>query len=219
MPRNESSGKCSFCNERLSKRGMLRHLAQCAYPLGKNTAAVVQLRVDNPQMPHWLDLDIKTNATLLDLDGFLREIWLECCGHLSDFQIAGLRYVVDMVDWAAEDEHSMNTRVLKALPPAGTTFGYEYDYGSTTVLRLKVIAHHHAPSRREAVRLLARNEPPVYECTECGKPATSLCAVCQYEDDAFLCEPHAADHECGEERIMPVVNSPRMGVCGYGDDD
>ena len=23
------------------------------------------------------------------------------------------------------------------------------------------------------------------------------------------------NHDCGEEAILPVVNSPRMGVCGY----
>jgi hypothetical protein len=92
---------------------------------------------------------------------------------------------------------------------------YAYDYGSTTVLRLKVVAQHHAPSRRDAVRLLARNDAPVWSCTECDDPATSLCAYCRYEGPAFLCEAHVDDHECGDEAMLPVVNSPRMGVCGY----
>jgi hypothetical protein len=36
------------------------------------------------------------------------------------------------------------------------------------------------------------------------------------EADPFVCSDHARDHACGEEEsLMPVVNSPRMGVCGY----
>jgi hypothetical protein len=37
------------------------------------------------QKEYWLFLDIALNATLEDLDAFLRQIWLECCGHMSGF--------------------------------------------------------------------------------------------------------------------------------------
>ncbi|MGH9423831.1 MAG: hypothetical protein ACRD3J_27900, partial [Thermoanaerobaculia bacterium] len=87
--------------------------------------------------------------------------------------------------------------------------------GSTTRLRLKVMAQRHAPNRRDAVRLLARNDAPVWECNDCDKAATSLCEYCSYERNAFFCEVHAEEHDCGEEGILPVVNSPRMGVCAY----
>jgi Plasmid pRiA4b ORF-3-like protein len=195
---------------------MLRHLADCAYPGGKNVAAAAQVRVDVPGSPFWLDLDVKTNATMRQLDEFLRRIWLECCGHLSSFEIGETRYVVAMSDGFFEpDERSMNARVSAALPPVGGTFQYEYDYGSTTLLRLKVVAQRHAPSRPNVVRLLARNESPVWNCSECGEPASSLCSYCVYECPAFLCEEHLDAHSCDEEALLPVVNSPRMGVCGY----
>jgi hypothetical protein len=66
--------------------------------------------------------------------------------------------------------------------------------------------------------LLIRNVPPVYECQECQQPAVRLCMECVYEDGAegTLCERHAENHpheEYGEP--MPLVNSPRMGLCGY----
>jgi len=32
-------------------------------------------------------MQVKDNAALSDLDSFLRDIWLECCGHLSAFEI------------------------------------------------------------------------------------------------------------------------------------
>ena len=34
-------------------------------------------------------------------------------------------------------------------------------------------------------------------------------------EDPFLCEVHTEKHDCGEEALLPVVNSPRMGMCGY----
>jgi hypothetical protein len=197
---------------------MLRHLADCAYPDGKDVAAVAQIRIDIPGSPFWLDLDVKTNAAMRHVDDFLRDIWLECCGHLSSFAVGETRYVVAMSDGffgPEPGERSMNTRVSAALPPVGSTFGYEYDYGSTTLLRLKVIAQRHAPSRRNVVRLLARNESPVWKCSECGQPATSLCSYCLYESPAFVCEKHLDDHGCDDEAMLPVVNSPRMGVCAY----
>jgi hypothetical protein len=216
--RTESTGKCQLCDANVSKRQMVRHLATCAYPEGKDVAAVAQIRVDVPASPFWLDLDIKMNATMRQLDDFLREIWLECCGHLSSFNIGPTRYVVAMSDGffgPEPDERSMNTRVSAALPAVGSVFTYEYDYGSTTVLRLKGIAQRHAPSRRDVVRLLARNDAPAWKCTECDNTAASLCSYCVYEGNAFVCEAHIDEHKCGDEAMLPVVNSPRMGVCGY----
>lgn len=216
--RTESRGNCSLCGAALSKRQILRHLSECAYPEGKNVAAVVQLRVDAPGTPFWLDVDVKANATLRQLDDFLRNIWLECCGHLSSFEVGHTRYVVEMSDGffgPEPDERSMNIRLSASLPPAGSAFSYEYDYGSTTHLRLKVVTHREAPSRRESVRLLARNEDPVWTCAVCQETASALCAYCLYEGDPFVCEAHIKDHHCGEEAMLPIVNSPRMGVCGY----
>ena len=36
---------------------------------------------------YWLFLEMDHSAKLEDLDHFLRETWLECCGHLSTFTI------------------------------------------------------------------------------------------------------------------------------------
>jgi hypothetical protein len=214
----ESMGSCSICGAALSKRQMVRHLEACAFPGGKNLAAVTQIRVDVPGTPFWLDLDVKTNATLHHLDDFLRAIWLECCDHLSAFEVDKVRYMVAREDGffrPPPSQRSMNTRVSASLPPAGSVFSYEYDFGSTTQLRLKIIAHREAPSRRENVRLLARNDAPIWQCIECDETASAVCADCFLAGDAFLCDNHIDDHECGDEAILPVVNSPRMGVCGY----
>jgi hypothetical protein len=35
---------------------------------------------------YWMDLAVPASATLKDLDRFFRKMWLECCGHLSQFR-------------------------------------------------------------------------------------------------------------------------------------
>lgn len=127
---------------------MAGHLSKCAYPDTRNFAAVAQIRVDVPGTPYWLDVDVKENAPLRDLDGFLRVIWLECCDHLSSFDIGRTRYDNVVTDHFLGRERSMDVRLSASLPPAGTEFGYEYDVGSTTRLRLKLVAKRNAPSRR-----------------------------------------------------------------------
>ena len=140
----------------------------------------------------------------------MREIWVECCGHLSQFSIGG------------------PTRKLKDVLAQRRKFSYEYDFGTTTDLSLEVIARGAPVSfGKNAVRLLARNDALDIPCYICEKTATVVCLDCQQElrgpnDELrmFFCEMcinarSKHSHHDDEEMRLPVVNSPRMGVCGY----
>jgi len=35
-----------------------------------------------------------------------------------------------------------------------------------------------------------------------------------YKKEAFYCDECGTEHDCEEEMMLPVLNSPRMGVCG-----
>lgn len=64
--------------------------------------------------------------------------------------------------------------------------------------------------------MLARNESLGLPCARCVELATSVCPFCLDDEDFLFCATHAAEHEhASEEVYLPVVNSPRMGVCGY----
>ncbi len=59
------------------------------------------------------------------------------CGHLSAFEIDGIRYEVDAgygYGWQ-EESKSMNYK-LKTVLRKGMTLDYEYDFGSTTELMM-----------------------------------------------------------------------------------
>jgi hypothetical protein len=150
----------------------------------------------------WVDLAVKREAKLKDVDQFLRRIWLECCGHLSEFYGGARRKV------------SMNTKVSDAFGAIAERLGYVYDFGSSTELVVSLSGTIEGTCKN-AVRLVARNEPPIWPCDTCGEAATAVCTQCLYEGQGFCCAGHASTHDCGEEMLLPVVNSPRMGVCGY----
>jgi hypothetical protein len=65
---------------------------------------------------------------------------------------------------------------------------------------------------------MARNHMPEQECIECDKPAKWLCMGCLIEDNEWtvLCDEHKEEHEHDDYRDpTPLVNSPRLGMCGY----
>lgn len=220
MGKEMSSGRCHICDGTFSKEAMTRHLKACreAYPgllpgRGRGRMArVFDLVAEGSHLPeYWLHLDMPADATLSHLDGFLRDIWLECCGHLSVFTIGEERY------YAAPEgpgEKGMNMDLAKVLR-VGTVFGHEYDFGTPTELRLRVLGERQGMVRGKVVQILARNDPPPVTCEGCGKLATQVCSGCVWESKGWLCDTCAARHECGEEMLLPVVNSPRVGMCGY----
>ncbi len=185
--------------------------------------------------PYFLNLWIDGNATLRSLDSFLREIWLECCGHMSAFRIPqikrkpindkfGMHDVLKMLQQGNTlgmdpGEVSLN-RKAKDVFSKGLKLEYEYDFGSTTALEIKVLETFPIKADKKLV-LLSRNEPLAILCDNCHKkPATCLCAVCNYQESSFFCDSCAKKHakkcsDFADYANMPVVNSPRMGVCGY----
>jgi Zn finger protein HypA/HybF involved in hydrogenase expression len=69
--------------------------------------------------------------------------------------------------------------------------------------------------KKGKVEILARNETPQIKCDQCEKPATTICTECLYDGGGWLCDDCASTHGCDEDMFLPLVNSPRAGVCGY----
>jgi len=197
---------------------MTRHLGACCRPEASGQLPASEKRPPAPSFhlaiegrdakAYWMHVAVPVTAPLSKLDDFLRHTWLECCGHLSAFEIGSMRY-------ASDDEMTMRARLSQVLE-VGMKFLYEYDYGSTTALVLKVVALREQSLPKGAVQLLARNEAPQVSCQRCSiHPATQICTECASNGEGWLCEACAVAHECGDEMCLPVVNSPRVGVCGY----
>ena len=181
-------------------------------------AKVFHIVVEGLDLPqscqYWMHIEASAKATLEDLDEFLRDVWVECCGHMSAFIIEGTTYISEKDAELMCGEKGMDIALGKVLS-VGLKFRYEYDFGTTTTLTLKVVAEREGQVTGRPVSLLARNEPPLIKCEVCGRTATQVCSQCIWDNKGWLCDECASAHECGEEMLLPVVNSPRVGMCGY----
>ncbi|MBK9094390.1 MAG: hypothetical protein IPM84_16825 [Anaerolineae bacterium] len=197
--RTQSRGDCVYCGREMTRGGLARHLPTCARRLEaqaeanktqQRKQALYHLQVQDAYAgAFWLHLEMRGEATLKDLDHYLREIWLECCGHLSAFEISDVRYTQLLDEGMAwDEERGMNVKVDTLFTP-GLEIPYEYDFGTTTDLIIKVVAQREdRPTTEHPIVLMARNkfEPP--SCMECDKPATQLCNECMYDREDGRCE-------------------------------
>jgi hypothetical protein len=213
-----TKGKCAFCRQEIAKVSATKHGSACApwqaaiavaESSKRKSETLCHLRVQAQGQPQfWLNLEMRGTSTLKDLDHYLREIWLECCGHMSQFSYGGWR----------GPEIAKSSTIVKALENQAE-LTHIYDFGTQSVSLIKMVGERKGkPLTPHPVTLLIRNVPPVYECQVCQQPAVCLCMECVYEDGAAgtLCERHAENHpheQYGEP--MPLVNSPRVGLCGY----
>jgi hypothetical protein len=214
-------GRCSLCDEQYTKQGMSNHLRACRSDHVEDVQDTFHLRAEGAyRSDFWVHFEIAADATLQSLDQFLRYLWLECCGHLSAFTIGGVRYAAQPM--GELDERNMNV-TLSTMLDDGVEFTYKYDFGATTELSLRVVERDDhrcgfgvtANYGDMSVRLLARNEMPDIRCGVCGDEATAACSAHPYDEEGWLCNGCQADHECGPELFLPVVNSPRVRICAY----
>lgn len=191
--------------------------------------------------PYFLSIWVDGNNKFKYLDDYLRGIWLECCGHLSSFtdpkkarQSGMWNYfeAEELFEQGRMDEYeSLMENAKGEIPMSRKTkdafhknqkIYYDYDFGSTTKLLITVVEAYPFKADDSLV-LLSRNEPPKIVCQSCKKqPAIVGCEVCSWDEnaDSIFCSKCSEKHEEACEDFAdysnyPVVNSPRMGVCGY----
>lgn len=225
-----SEGKCIFCKKTFSQRGINRHMATHLTQMEKDPGSkkgksyLVYVKADVMFLSLWVD----GNTDFEELDSFLRAIWLECCGHLSAFNDPNGYYKHPKSSqqnmWMMDFDHSpqevpLGTKAFKVFKK-GKKLNYEYDFGSTTYLEIEVKGEYKIKAH-DSIVLLSRNEPLKIICATCGKKtAVNICTVHMYEEYAFYCESCSKKHakkceDFADYASLPVVNSPRMGVCAY----
>lgn len=207
-----TKGVCNKCKEIISIKAAKSHIAKCLDQAVGISPDVFILKVLWPHKNpiYWLYLSVPFKSRLEDLDLFLRDIWLECCSHLSQFRINHKRYTSDFEPnpYVQFEEFPMSIRSEKVLVP-GLKFMHEYDFGSTTELLLEVVGLIKGVASKE-IRVLIQNQEPKFKCVSCGKKAELINSS---EADCFCKSCIEDDDE--ELYLLPLVNSPRTGVCGY----
>ncbi|MEM2935108.1 MAG: hypothetical protein QXF32_01940, partial [Candidatus Thermoplasmatota archaeon] len=154
---------------------------------------IFHLLITTPhRVEYWMHVELPEDKTLKDLDDFIRDIWVECCGHLSAFTIENTRYYSHYEDLDRFNLHKIKEENMDI--PAGNVlhvglkFNYEYDFGSPTRLTLKVLSEREGSIKEKSIQLMARNDPPKRVCVVCGKPAKWICTQCIAIEKEFLCD-------------------------------
>ncbi|HAG15277.1 MAG TPA: hypothetical protein DCG69_01960 [Bacteroidales bacterium] len=205
----KSEGKCMFCEQLFSPKEIKKHLVKHLADMEKTDAAgktQTYCHIEVVAAEMFLHLLVKGNKKMEIIDDFLRGIWLDCCDHMSGFRHKNI-------------EIEMDEKVKDIFVPKVKIF-HDYDYGSTTRVFLTGLKYYDL-NLKDDIILLSRNEPLKIMCSICKiKPAVNICSVCLWDRDSVFCESCSKKHEkiCNdfdEYSSMPIVNSPRMGICGY----
>ena len=215
---DNSLGRCHLCGNAVRAEDVSTHARSCvmaAVQVGfvdndlhprhvGNDTILIWVRGD--ELRHWLMLAVRPTTSLRQLDQFLRNLWLECCGHMSHFQIGATRYNASIpgpgdtrlveADLAEPGERHMLYTVEEAIRE-GELFRHEYDYGDTTYLDLECVADLPAPYQflpelidppepadghtDDFITIVARNLP-LERCFTCEEPAR----WCYYENPYAL---------------------------------
>lgn len=212
----KSEGACNYCKKIFSGIAMTKHLQGCSErknqiekDKNKGKVYLIHARCD----PFWIYFEVNSDSTLKEIDSFLRDLWLECCGHMSLFTINEVNY--SSSPQKGDGDKSMNIQLDKVLF-VEIPFIHEYDFGTTTTLGMRVVSERRGKIKE--IKLIARNNLPEFKC-KCGKPAKDVCSQCIFDGESFFCKECGKKHECGEEILLPFVNSPRTGMCGYAGDE
>ena len=157
---DNSVGRCHLCHNAVRAEDVITHARSCVTTAAKtlvnndlhskhagNGTFLIWVRAD--EVRQWMMLAVRPTTSLLQLDQFLRNLWLECCGHMSRFEIGTTRYSAGrpgpgsprlFAAYLADpgDRHMMYT--VGQTISHGTSFRHEYDYDYTTYLDLECVA-------------------------------------------------------------------------------
>ena len=202
--RISKKGNCYQCGKSFSKTAMKNHVLKEHNAGGEDSFL---LKIESAEYKDfWLYIDIQKSKKIEYIDKFLRNIWLECCGHISRF-----------ADSYSSHGNIGKTRTVGSFN-AGDEIYYEYDMGTPTGIYIKFMTEIKRPKQMNSVRLLARNTAPALNCSVCGEKAEYICTECMYDEDetvgSLFCKKCYVNHEHGD-MILPLTNSPRSGECGY----
>lgn len=211
-------GKCYYCGKEVNTRTVKRHIKSCVTRLekieeSKNESKklkdqfILKINEKYSKDIYALYIAIDENASLQDLDTFIRKVWVECCGHLSSFKINSEDYFSDSESYGLFDEGENTFRYrLLDLVEKGTKFTYEYDFGSTTTLDLEVIELYTIGESSSSIEILARNN----YIGPSNSPRDGVCGYLGNENDEKEYLPGNKNHLSKNNNVIELHKNSRQ---------
>jgi len=214
------NGICFVCNAQFPIAECKKHMNECVNNMiaetdNSNQSLTILHLVAEVDPKYWLYVIVRSDATLKDLNKFLREYWMED-DHLSCFEYIS---AITTIPTMTLKEIPMKSTIKTVFCDTSVNVQYIFDYGAWTYVYIKLVGI--AVSKKEISHpmVIAKNVPLYHECTECKKaPGVALCSC-----DKCMCEGCSvngcAECQLEQDELSPVFDSPRMGRGGFDGSD
>ena len=199
---------CKFCNKKFGIKAINDHLSVCIQNfVDDKSGYLIEFISTNyiTNKTYQMFVIFGTKCKFSHIDTFLRNIWCECCGHMSTLD------VFEEVNKNKTQSVKFNTLISKY--ENAKQFIYSYDMGSTTDIYFRIIKKLEGTNKNTDIELLYRNEPFKVKChnyKKCKEYATNI-----YYDELYCndCKNNIDEEE--QELILKLSNSPRTGICAF----
>lgn len=170
-------GKCYYCGKELTERTIKRHMKNCSemkkiiedkIQNAKEVRDQFLISIKDKKNPgkYCIYISIDADLQLEHLDKFIRDIWIECCGHSSAFYI-------DKKEYSSNSDGQLKINIyLKDLLNVNQKFEYKYDFDLTTCLVLEVVEMIEISEDFNQIEIIARNNE---EAGFCNSPRDGIC--------------------------------------------
>jgi hypothetical protein len=207
--------ECEYCHKKFGCRIIYDHYGDCLKTIYKDKSGIL-FRFFSHGITgevYFIYAIIGKKCTFTNIDNFLKEIWCECCGHLSEFR--------EFHDAPAK-KIGKSTKITNY--EVGDRFMYEYDFGTTTTIFGEILEILDGEENNKKIELVKQNDQPQFSCVVCKKDAEYfyngscpfLCEECKNKFKKLM--KKTDDVESNDEdftNITELSNSPRVGLCGY----
>ncbi|EFA77942.1 hypothetical protein PPL_08587 [Heterostelium album PN500] len=222
-----NKGKCEGCSVTgIIPKEAAQHCQKCPQIKqklnvkgGTATEAFVAIVFgDRVATEYWMNVLIPCDTPVYEVEEFLKDIWLECCGHMTTWE--GLKNGVgEFKDiYGGNEEPDEKDVAISECVDLGGTVSMDYDMGTTTTVNLMFYEKINVKMDDPGIRVLIRNTINKPNCKECKKPNHPVHYTCDDCDYSKMCE-ECGDGEHEEHSKTTISNSPRSGSCGYSYDD
>jgi hypothetical protein len=219
---------CIFCNKKYGTKLIYNHYKSCILDIAtKYNGILLHISCNK----YFLYVLFNHNTTLKEVDKFLRKIWCECCGHLSNFFYKKptpfenniIRMIYNKITQIPKNKKIIDIKNIFEINNNEIT--YIYDFGDQTELTIELLGIFNGNTKVYKNNILLRNKFNLYKCEYCNDYATHLyeceliCNFCINNINIKMKKNKDDNVENNWEDIgtfYPIVNSPRFGSCCYG---
>ena len=199
---------CKFCDKKFGIKTIEDHLSDCIPNFVNDKSGyliefISKNDITKKSYQMFAIFGIKCKFSHIDI--FLRNMWCECCFHLSTLDV-----FEEVNDEQSHKSVKFNTLISKY--KNANQFIYCYDMGSTTDIYFRIIKKLDGTNKNTDIELLYHNEPFKIKCKN-----YKICkgfAMFIYKD-LFCNECKNNLDEEEQTYILKLSNSPRTGICTY----